>query len=253
MAHDRELVTARVLAEVLNLSVETVWRYTREKRIPYTELGNRQYRYRVADVVKALSTVREQGAGYQTKPNKEYTYQDYLELPEEPGYRFEILDGELIREPSPNVPHQRASRRLQRTLEDYFQETDPEGEVFDAPLDVTLYTTTVVQPDLFYVSGQQQAIVEHTRVNGPPTLIVEVMSPTTSRKDRLQKMQVYQRAKVMHYWLLNPEDRTLECFMLRDGLYTLVASGMDDDIVEHPVFEGLSIELGVLWSHDKRE
>jgi len=248
MSRDRELVTAQVLAEALSLSVETIWRYTREKQIPYIELGKRQYRYRVAEVVGALSALREQGVAYQTRAKKEYTYQDYLELPEEPGYRFEILDGELVREPAPSVPHQRASRRLLRILEDHFQQTDPTGEVFGAPLDVTLYSTTVVQPDLFYVAGEQQVIVEHARVNGPPRLIVEVLSPTTTRKDRLKKMQIYQRANVVHYWLVNPEDRTLECFMLRDGLYTLVASGMDEDIVEHAGLEGLSVDLKVLWS-----
>ncbi len=95
--------------------------------------------------------VRENTASYETKPARKLTYEDYLEIPEEPGYRFEILDGMLIKEPSPSVIHQRASRKLQRILEDYFEETDPEGDVFDAPLDVTPLEFNVVQPDLFYV------------------------------------------------------------------------------------------------------
>lgn len=246
MTHD--LITAQALAEALNLSVETIWRYTRENKIPYIELGNRQYRYRLAEVISVLSgpTVREKESGYQTN-TKKYTYQDYLELTEEPGYHFEILDGELIKEPSPNVPHQRASRRLQRILEDYFWEVDPEGEIFNAPLDVTFNNITVVQPDIFYVSGEQKAIIEYARIDGPPALVIEILSPTTSRKDRLKKLQIYQRVKVQHYWLVNPEEKTLECFSLRDGLYALVASGMEEEIVEHPDFAGLSIDLKTLW------
>jgi Uma2 family endonuclease/predicted DNA-binding transcriptional regulator AlpA len=250
MAMNKELITAQALAETLDLSVETIWRYTRENKIPYIELGNRQYRYKLDDVIKALSgdVLREKPVPYETKPNKKLTYQDYLDIPEEPGYRFEILDGMLIKEPSPSVMHQRASRKLQRILEDYFEEVDPEGEVFDAPLDVTPLDFNVVQPDLFYVSGEQKLIVKEARIDGQPALVVEVMSPSSARKDRLQKMQIYQKAQVQHYWLVDPQEKTLECFAWRDGVYALVAAGMDEDIVEHPNFTGLSIALKSLWS-----
>ncbi len=249
MAEDKELITAQVLAEALDLSVETIWRYTREKKIPYIELGSKQYRYKLADVISALtaSTVQEKAAGYEAQPPKKLTYQDYLLLPEEPGYHYEILEGMLIKEPSPNVIHQRVSRRLQRILEDYFWQVDPEGEIFDAPLDVTFHDITVVQPDLFYVCGEQKVIVKDTRIDGPPTLVVEVLSPSSRRRDRLQKLRIYQGVQVQHYWLVNPEEKTLECFSLRDGVYALVAAGLDEDIVEHPSFAGLSIELKALW------
>ena len=153
----------------------------------------------------------------------------------------------LIKESSPNVVHQRVSRRLQRILEDYFGEVDPEGEIFGAPLDVTFHDITVVQPDLFYVPGELKRIVKDTRIDGPPALIVEILSPSSSRKDRLQKMRIYQGARVQHYWLVNPEEKTLECFSLRDDFYALVAAGMDEDVVEHPNFAGLSIALKALW------
>lgn len=249
MTGDKKLITAQSLAEALDLSVETIWRYTREKKIPCVELGNKQYRYKLDDVIRALTdaTVQEKAAEYKTEPAKKLTYKDYLELPEEPGYRFEILDGLLIKEPSPNVLHQRVSRRLQRILEDYFWEVDPLGEIFNAPLDVTFHDVTVVQPDLFYVSGEQKQIVKDARIDGPPILVVEVLSPSGSRKDRLQKLRIYQGAQVQHYWLVNPEEKTLECFSLRNGVYALVAAGMDEDIVEHPSFTGLAIALKNLW------
>jgi Uma2 family endonuclease len=59
--------------------------------------------------------------------------------------------------------------------------------------------------------------------------------------------RIYQKAKVRHYWLVNPEDKTLECFSLRDGDYTLVTAGMDEEVVEHPEFAELSISLKALW------
>jgi len=247
---NKELITAQALAEILDLSVETIWRYTRENRIPYIELGSRQYRYKLDDVLKALSDdiVREKTVPYETKPVKKLTYQDYLDIPEEPGCRFEILEGMLIKEPSPSVIHQRASRKLQRILEDYFAEVDSEGEIFNAPLDVTPLDFNVVQPDLFYISGEQKMIVKDTRIDGAPALVVEVISPSSGRKDRLQKMRIYQKAEVQHYWLLDPQEKTLECFAWRDGVYAVVTSGMDEDAVEHPNFPGLSIALKSLWS-----
>lgn len=250
MAPDKELIPAQALAEALDLSVETIWRYTRENRIPFIELGKRQYRYKLNEVIRALrgNVIGEDNSLYETKPLEKLTYQDYLEIPEEPGYRFEILDGMLIKEPSPNVMHQRVSRRLQRLLEDYFREVDSEGEIFNAPLDVTPLDYNVVQPDIFYVAGEQQLIVKDARIDGAPELVVEILSPSSHRKDRLQKMQIYQRAKVQHYWLVDPQERTLECFAWHDGVYALVASGMEDDVVEHPDFAGLSIALQSLWS-----
>ncbi|MGI5879826.1 MAG: Uma2 family endonuclease [Syntrophomonadaceae bacterium] len=250
MTINKELITAQVLAEFLDLSVETIWRYTRENKIPCIELGSRQYRYKLDDVIKALrgDDIRENTVPYETKPARKLTYQDYLDIPEEPGYRFEILDGMLIKEPSPNVMHQRASRKLQRILEEYFWEVDSEGEIFDAPLDVTLLDYNVVQPDIFYISGEQQLIVKDTRIDGAPDLVVEILSLSSHRKDRLQKMQIYQRAKVKHYWLVDPQEKTFECFAWHDGVYALVVSGLDEDVVEHPHFEGLSINLKFLWS-----
>jgi len=252
MSMDKELITAQALAEALHLSVETIWRYTREKKIPYIELGNKQYRYKKDDVIKALSngSIQESASPYETEEPRKLTYQDYLLLPEEPGYHFEILDGMLIKEPAPNVMHQRVSRRLQRILEDYFWKVDPKGEVFNAPLDVTLHDVNVVQPDLLYVASEQEFIVKDARVDGPPMLVVEVMSPSSTRKDRLQKRRIYQEARVEHYWLVNPQEKTLECFAWRDGVYALVAGGMEEELVEHPDFPGLCIALKALWNKE---
>lgn len=252
MSEKKELVTAQFLAEALDLSVETVWRYTRENKIPHVKLGNKKYRYNLNDVIQKLrsssSTVQEEPANYKTNHAPQYTYQDYLEIPEEPGYRHEILEGILVKEPSPNVMHQRVSRRLQRILEDYFGKVDPEGEILNAPLDVTFHDINVVQPDLFFISGEQKEIVKDVRIDGSPKLIIEILSPGSHRKDRLQKRAIYQRAEVSHYWLVSPEDKTLECFSLQEGNYALVAAGMDEEIVEHPGFEGLSIPLKSLWA-----
>ncbi|MFW5991987.1 MAG: Uma2 family endonuclease [Halanaerobiaceae bacterium] len=249
MVNKKKLLTARVLADKLDLTVETIWKYTRENKIPYIKLGTRQYRYRLKNVIRALnsSPVKEKKAKYNPDESKKYTYRDYLELPEEPGYKFEVLEGMLVKEPSPNVLHQRVSRRLLQILKDYFRKVDPDGEIFYAPLDVTFNETNVVQPDILYISGEQKEIIKEKRIKGSPLLVIEIISPYSSRKDRVQKMNIYRKEGVQHYWLVNPEEKTFESFVLRDNTYSLIASGMDTDTIEHPVFNKLNIPLEKLW------
>ena len=249
-----KLITAQELADMLKLSVETIWRYTRESRIPYVQLSNGQYRYNPGKVLSHLSMdsgdqsaafVREARPAYIT--DKVYTYEDYLRLPDEEGYNYEILDGMLVKEPAPYVHHQRVSRRLQRLLEDYFALQDPAGEVFDAPIDMTLSDTNVIQPDLVYIPGDNSEIVEEARINGIPYLVVEILSKWTRSKDRVRKRNIYERMGVPHYWIVDPYDETIEAHALQSGLYILRSSGLDVGEFTHPDFPGFSADLAALW------
>lgn len=240
-----KLLTAQELAEILNLSVDTIWRYTRQKKIPAVELGEKQYRYKEKDVLATLTvgnkSVNEERPIYSKQGS--YTYDDYLKLPEEPGHRFEILEGFLIKEPSPSMHHQRVSAALYRQLANFFDDFDIEGELFFAPLDVTLTMSNVVQPDILFVSSNRREIIRQERIDGPCDLIVEIMSPSNRRKDRLQKMEIYRKAGITHYWIADPEEDTLEAFMLKDESYTLVFAGGPGDKVTHPDFPGLDMDL----------
>ncbi|MEW6244499.1 MAG: Uma2 family endonuclease [Bacillota bacterium] len=243
------LLTAHELAEVLNLSVDTVWRYTRQKKIPVVELGERQYRYDKEAVLSALSKgmtrVSEEQPIYY--PTDGFTYEDYLKIPEEPGYRFEILEGMLVKEPSPSLHHQRVLFTLSRQLAEFFESVDPEGEVFVAPVDVTLTDRSVLQPDILFVSSARKAIILKERINGACDLVVEVLSPTNRTKDRIRKMEIYRKAEVPHYWMVDPEDDIFEMFMLKEGHYTLIASGGPGDTLTHPEFPGLRLDLNRIF------
>lgn len=242
-----KLLTAQELAEKLSLSVETIWRYTRQKQIPYVEVGRRQYRYNLEAVLKAMQArtrqVAEEAAEYLTDPL--VTYQDYLKMPEKPGVRYEVIQGRLIEEPSPSVLHQRVSYRLQMLLINYFNSADPEGEVLSAPLDVELSDITVVQPDLLYIPGSAKAALEEVRILIPPKLVVEIVSPITGRKDRLEKMQIYRDAGVEHYWLVDLEGRFIEAYALEDNGYVRVAESAE--VFTHPDFPGLEIDIADIF------
>jgi Uma2 family endonuclease len=249
-----KLVTAQTLANMLQLSVETIWRYTRNGKIPYVQLANRQYRYEPNAVMQQLGV----NTGSQSIPlaceaqpeyrtDKVYTYDDYLLLPNEERYHYEILDGMLVREPAPYVHHQRVSRRLQRLLEDYFALRDATGELFDAPIDMTLSDTNVIQPDLVYIPGECSAIVEEKRINGVPYLVVEVISKWTRAKDRLRKRNIYERMRVPHYWVVDPQDETIEAYALHNNAYILRSSGLDTGEFTHPDFPEFQFDLAELW------
>ncbi len=251
---ERRLVTAQELADMLQLSVETIWRYTRNERIPYVQLSNRQYRYDPGEVMHHLgmnaggrgaSSVCEARPRYMT--DKVYTYEDYLQLPDEECYHYEILDGMLVREPAPYVHHQRVSRRLLIILNNYFAERDPAGEVFAAPVDVTLSDTNVLQPDVIYVPGACSEIMEEARIDGAPHLAVEILSKWTRSKDRVRKRNIYERMQVPHYRVVDPEDDTIEAYALRDGAYVLRSSGLSEGEFAHPDFAGLAFDLATLW------
>ncbi len=244
-----KLLTAHKLAENLSLSVDTIWRYTRQKKIPAVKLGEKQYRYEKEAVLAALAkrnlSVREGRSAYPKQGG--YTYNDYLKLAEKPGYRFEILEGFLVKEPSPSIRHQRISRELGRQLMAFFSDFDPKGELFFAPVDVTLANSNVLQPDILFVSSKRSEIIRKERIDGPCDLVVEIISPTNRRKDRLQKMEIYRKAEIPHYWLLDPEEDTLEAFMLKDGNYALVFAGGPGDIFSHPVFPKLNLDLDKIF------
>jgi Uma2 family endonuclease len=171
------------------------------------------------------------------------TYDDYCTFPDD-GKRYEVLDGEVHMTPAPSPHHQFTSRQLQRILERHFGDPD-DYLVLNAPLDVILAPEDVVQPDLVVVRRGPQ--LTKRGVEGAPTLLVEVLSPSRPEYDRATKAGRYAARGVTHFWIVDPDARTLECYRLIDGVYRLEASGTGTDDVGVPSFPGLAIPLAGLW------
>ena len=171
------------------------------------------------------------------------TYEDYRHFPDD-GKRYEILDGEIYMTPSPSPHHQYVSKRLQRILERYFEERLG-YQVFNAPLDVILADDDIVQPDLLVVAERPQ--ISGRGIEGAPLVVVEILSPSRPAYDRLTKARRYADRAVPHYWIVDPDARTVECFRLEDGTYRLAASAASLEEFEVPAFPGLTIALAGLW------
>jgi len=169
------------------------------------------------------------------------TYEQYAQMPDD-GRRYEILEGMLQMTPSPTTKHQRVSGNLYFILRSHVAERDL-GEVFDAPLDVVLSSTCVLQPDLVYVSRAREQIINEQNIAGAPDLVVEIVTPATASMDRVTKAQLYARYGVPYYWVVDPDQQTVEEFRLERGIYMPVRQWEGGDRFAPELFPGLEIEL----------
>jgi len=173
------------------------------------------------------------------------TYKDYEALPAD-GRRYELHDGELSVTPAPSPRHQRIVSALHLVLAPHVN-SRRQGEVFLSPIDCILSETTVVQPDLVYMDPTRSRLVSERGIEGPPTLVVEILSPTTTGIDRSTKRQLYARHRVPYYWIVDPEARTIEVHVLSEGKYQLAARVFGSEAVSLPPFPDLAFVPASLW------
>lgn len=139
-----------------------------------------------------------------------YTYQDYLSIPEDPSRRHEIVDGELFVTPAPRFRHQQVVGRLLRILME-LAEAHELGEVVPGPVTVRLHEEGVLEPDLIFVSSHRLGIVNPDEgVDGPPDLVVEVLSPSNRAFDRSLKRKQYMEHGVAELWIVDADEGTVE-------------------------------------------
>lgn len=175
-----------------------------------------------------------------TTEKKKYTYADYLKTPDD--QRYELIEGVLIMTPSPVTRHQRISRKILIALDKYVTENDL-GEVFDAPLDVFLDNENIVQPDILFISKERLDIIGEKNIQGAPDLVIEIISESTAYRDLVQKKKLYARFGVKEYWIVIPEESSIEVYTLKDNAFALRKSYGKDDTLQSLLLQKLKIEL----------
>ena len=173
------------------------------------------------------------------------TYDDYAALPDD-GHRYELYEGELVMTPSPRTRHQVVVGNLHVMLAEHVQRRGF-GEVFVSPIDVILSRISVLQPDLVYVERARLGIVTERAIEGAPTLVVEVLSPSTDRRDRSVKQAIYTQYGVVHYWIVDPVAQTVEALRLRDGAYEIVGRLAGATPTALPPLTELSLDPAAVW------
>lgn len=137
------------------------------------------------------------------EPSVGYTYKDYLALPQD--HRMELIDGVFYDMTSPTTLHQAIGGYIYKKLMDFVLENQGECMPFMAPVDVCLDADdkTIVQPDVFVVCNRNK--LQKGIVIGAPDLVVEVLSPSTRKKDIQLKLYKYGNAGVREYWMVDPK------------------------------------------------
>lgn len=123
--------------------------------------------------------------------------------------RYEVIRGELFVTPAPGTRHQRAIVELCRRFQDYL-EAHGLGEVLPAPFEVEFSDDSAVQPDVLVILESQRQRLTAERLYGPPALVVEVVSYSSKRTDRLEKRELYVAEGVPEYWVVDVEERRVE-------------------------------------------
>jgi Uma2 family endonuclease len=175
------------------------------------------------------------------------TYDDYLTLPDD-GNQYEVIGGELIMAASPITKHERISRKLLIRLDNYIEKYNI-GEVFDAPFDVVLSMTDVVQPDLMYISKERSHIITEKNIVEAPDLVVEIISNRTKVRDQTTKKTLYEEHGVKEYWLVYPNEEKVEQFILKDEELELKQTFKQSDTLSCATIEGFTLPLNKIFEN----
>ena len=173
-------------------------------------------------------------------PAIKFTYEDYLNAPEDE--RYELLDGALVMTPAPGERHQRVSIRLGSKLFQFVAENRL-GEVYHAPFDVVLSDTDVVQPDLIFVSNARAHIITPANIQGGPDLVVEILSPSTAERDKTFKRALYAEHGVGEYWMVDTDARTITVLLLGECGFVVEGIYGEGETLESPTLGGFALRI----------
>lgn len=134
-------------------------------------------------------------------------YEDLEKFPDD-NFRREILRGELSVSPTPERRHQQVVGEIFAQLRDYARRTG--GKAYVAPLAVVLSAQNVLEPDVIFVAVDRLDTLGKKAILGVPSLVIEVLSPSTQGVDRVEKRTVYAHFGVPEYWIADPEGNTIE-------------------------------------------
>ena len=176
------------------------------------------------------------------------TYEDYLNIPGDD--RYELINGEFILVSAPGTGHQTVEIRLGARLYIFIEEDNDLGRIYTAPTEVVLTDPegiNIIQPDIIFVSKEREHIITPANIQGAPDLIVEILSPSTGRRDRTAKRDLYARHGVGEFWLADPDAQTVTVMLLKDGKYEVVGNYGIEDALTSPTLEGFSVRLDSIF------
>jgi len=175
------------------------------------------------------------------------TVADFMALGEGPPFA-ELINGDIVIAPSPFRSHQRVIQRIYQMIQNHLDKHAC-GEAYLAPFDVHFGVNDVLCPDLSFFLTDRLHLLSDRGAEGAPDLVVEVLSPSTARRDRKDKREIYTRYGVRELWLVHPELETIEVFNLAeqpDQPVAVLENGTHDAI-ETALLPGFSGTLAAVF------
>jgi prevent-host-death family protein len=176
---------------------------------------------------------------------KKASYDEFLHLQQRSDERYEYIDGEIYLVASPKTAHQTVITELFGIFYNFFQDTNCTPIV--APYDIELRRTSeninIVQPDMMIICDLEEKLNEADYYKGVPSLVVEVLSKSTRRKDLIQKLDLYMSCGVSEYWIVNPDNQEVTVYFFEDQNISNSATYKNSDAAQSFIFTGLSAEI----------
>lgn len=188
------------------------------------------------------------------KAEKRFTYADYKHWPADE--RWELHDGRAVAmSPAPTVQHQVIAGNFHHWFKNFLK--GKPCRVYISPIDVLLPTyegqdahevDRVLQPDVIVVCDREK--IRKANIFGAPDLAIEVLSPSTAKRDEGEKRDLYARAGVKELWLADPENLTVKRYALVDGEYRKPDVFGPEDALPSSALEGVTLPLGEIFEVD---
>lgn len=178
---------------------------------------------------------------------KRYTYTDYKNLDVDDHYIYELINGELVRKSAPSPRHQIILADLFRKI-DSLVFNNKLGLVLMAPVDVFVDEYNAPQPDLLYIKNEHKNFITKDGVFGPPDLVVEIVSPGSITRDRIDKLRIYQRVGIPEFWIVDPKYISIEVYQLVAGEYQLFSFAVETGKIESKILEGFVLDINEVFA-----
>lgn len=182
------------------------------------------------------------------------SYAEYLALGDD--VRYEVIDGQIYNmSPAPTTKHQAVQRELLTEFNLFLR--GKTCSVFGSPIDVCFSEEEDndiknikewVEPDLVVVCDKNK--IQENRIVGVPDLVIEILSPSTSKRDKIIKYNRYQRAGVKEYWIVDPSNETIDVYVLGNSVFKHTGTYFKDDTLSIQLFEGFSIDLSNVFTNN---
>lgn len=177
---------------------------------------------------------------------KKITVDDLFDMELEEGFLYELINGIIVKKQAPSPAHQKAVLKLSKIIDDYAVEKQL-GEVYTSPIDVYFDKYNNTQPDVLFIKKDRSFIITQDGIQGQPDLIVEVLSPSTFRRDRKEKMDMYLHFGVSEYWIVDTKNQSVEVYVLENDKYDMLFFAIETGDIESKILEGLKFEVARIF------